>query len=168
MSGEDNPGEATTLEETPSVPLSWQSPHSLSVMIIISKEDYSLEFLQVFSLVLSSDTPTSSLCLTCSVSMKSGESVTYPGLEGVSLCGSISTQPRCAQWLWWDSWTGSECGSHFPPRCSESHHLGGRWGWRWRGYSQSQAQPRVCVNEWDGSSPWFGTHQGLRACVHAC
>lgn len=168
MSGEDNPGEDTTLEKIPSVTFSWQSPHSLSVMIIISKEDYSLEFLQDFfpcSFIWYSST--SSLCLTCSVSMKSGESVTYPGLEGMSLCGSIPTQSRCAQWLWWDSWTRSKCGSHLPLRCSGSHHLGGRWGWRWRGYSQSQARPCVCVNEWDGSLRLgLGHIRGSR--VHAC
>ena len=34
------------------------------------------------------------------VSMKLGETVTYPVLEGMSLCGSIPLQSACAQWLW--------------------------------------------------------------------
>ena len=51
MSSEDNPGEDTTLEKIPSVTFSWQSPYSLSVMIIILKEDDYLEFLQGFVLL---------------------------------------------------------------------------------------------------------------------
>ena len=36
--------------------------------------------------------------------MKLGEMITYPGLEGVPLCGSIPTLSAFAQWLWWESW----------------------------------------------------------------
>lgn len=39
-----------------------------------------------------------------SVDMKLGETVTYPSLEGVSLCGSIPMESTCAQRLWWGSW----------------------------------------------------------------
>ena len=34
-------------------------------------------------------------CLTFSLSMKLGETVTYPHLEGVSLCGSVPIQSVC-------------------------------------------------------------------------
>ena len=40
-----------------------------------------------------------SFCLTFSVSVILGETFTYSDLEGVSLCGSISMQSPCVQWL---------------------------------------------------------------------
>ena len=46
--------------------------------------------------------------------MKLGERVTYPGLEGVSLCGDIPKHSVCAQWLWWESWIWSEHVCIFP------------------------------------------------------
>ena len=60
--------------------------------------------------------------------MKLGETVTYTGLEGVFLCGSIPLQSACARLLWWESWIWHEHGSHLPPGCAGSYHLGGRWG----------------------------------------
>ena len=38
------------------------------------------------------------------VTMKLGETVTYLGLEGMSLCGNVPLQSVSAQWFWWESW----------------------------------------------------------------
>ena len=59
-----------------------------------------------FSLAFSVESSSSafSFCLTFSASMKLGEMVTYCGLEGVSLCGSVHIQSACTQWFWWKSW----------------------------------------------------------------
>ena len=65
--------------------------------------------------------------------MKLGETVTYPGLEDMSLYGHTFIQPTCAQWLWWEGWTLSEHRSYLPLRFDGSYHLGGRWDCRWRG-----------------------------------
>ena len=57
-----------------------------------------------------------SLCLTFSSMITSGEMVTYPSLEGMSLCESISLQSTCVHCLQWESWIWSEHGLHFPRR----------------------------------------------------
>ena len=58
--------------------------------------------------------------------MNSGEIVTYPGLKGVSLCGSIPMQSACTQWLWWESWIWSEHRLCFSPNYAGSQCLGVR------------------------------------------
>ena len=45
-----------------------------------------------------------SFCLTFFFSMKLGETVAYPRLDGVSLCGSVPIHSAYVQWLWWESW----------------------------------------------------------------
>ena len=40
--------------------------------------------------------------------MTLGQTVTYPSLEGVSLCGSVPIQSVCVQWLWWEGWIWSD------------------------------------------------------------
>ena len=46
--------------------------------------------------------------------MKLDETITYPSLEGMSLCGSVPVQSACAQWLWWKSWIWSVHRSNLP------------------------------------------------------
>lgn len=55
-----------------------------------------------------------SLCLNSSVSMKFGETVTYCGLEGVSLSGSFPIQSACALWLWWETGFNMSTSHIFP------------------------------------------------------
>ena len=42
------------------------------------------------------------------LSMKLGKIITYHGLKGVSLWGSIPMQSACAQWPCWESWIWHE------------------------------------------------------------
>ena len=58
--------------------------------------------------------------------MNSGEIVTYSGLRGVSLCGSIPMQSACTQWLWWERWIWSEHRLCFSPKYAGSQCLGVR------------------------------------------
>ena len=66
---------------------------------------------QEFSLVLSIESISSafSFYLTFSASINLGETVTYYGLEGVSLCRGIPVQTVCAECLWWEGWIWFEC-----------------------------------------------------------
>ena len=91
--------------------------------------------------------------------MKLGETVTYPGLEGVSLCESIPLQFVCSQCLFWESCIWHEHNLH-PPRCAGSYHLDRMWSWRWRGYGWSLV--------WAGSSPLLrGQHHSTGCRVNS-
>ena len=57
--------------------------------------------------------------------MKLGETVTYPSPEEMFLCGTVSMQPACAQWLPWERWIWSEHGSHLLPGCAGNLVRGG-------------------------------------------
>ena len=70
--------------------------------LIYGKLYTSVSFFQGLSLALSTETKSFvfSFCLTFSVSMELGETVTYCSLEGMSLCGNKAIQSACAQLLW--------------------------------------------------------------------
>ena len=77
---------------------------------------YQVNYLSLFHLyIFLGFIPLSShfVLLSLLVYMKLGETVTYPSLEGVSLCGSIPMQSACAPWLWVGSWIWSELGQSF-------------------------------------------------------
>ena len=66
-------------------------------------------FLGFFSLVpIESSSSAFLFCLTFSVTVNLGETVTSCGLEGVFWCGSILIQTACAQCLHWESWIPSD------------------------------------------------------------
>lgn len=62
-------------------------------------------FFQEFPLAISVEVSSSAFlfCLTLCVSVNLGETVTYWGLEGVSLCGSVLIQTVWSLCLWWES-----------------------------------------------------------------
>ena len=71
-----------------------------------------------------------SFCLTFSVFMNLGETVTYFRLEGVSLYESATMQFTCG---FGGRVTRCEQGSCLPQTCASSYHLGVRCHWDWRG-----------------------------------
>ena len=95
--------------------------------LIYGKLYTSVPFLQGLSLALSPEMKSSvfSFCLTFSVSMELGTTVTYCSLEGVSLCGSIVSS------LCVPGGFGGRAGCEMIVG-HDSYQLspGGMWGWR--------------------------------------